>query len=34
VPLNCAWRNSPERFVFLNDDPQDFTGVNIDTGKE
>ncbi len=32
--LNCALQGiSPERLVFATDYPQDFTGVNTDTGK-
>jgi len=34
VALNCALQGiSPERLVFASDYPQDFTGVNTDTGK-
>ena len=32
--LNCALQGiRPERMVFASDYPQDFTGVNTDTGK-
>jgi aminocarboxymuconate-semialdehyde decarboxylase len=32
--LNCALAGiRPERLVFASDYPQDFTGVNTDTGK-
>jgi predicted TIM-barrel fold metal-dependent hydrolase len=32
--LNCALQGiRPERLVFASDYPQDFTGVNTDTGK-
>ena len=32
--LNCALLGiRPERLVFASDNPQDFTGVNTDTGK-
>jgi aminocarboxymuconate-semialdehyde decarboxylase len=32
--LNCALQGiRPERLVFATDYPQDFTGVNTDTGK-
>ena len=32
--LNCALEGiRPERLVFASDYPQDFTGVNTDTGK-
>jgi predicted TIM-barrel fold metal-dependent hydrolase len=32
--LNCALQEiRPERLVFASDYPQDFTGVNTDTGK-
>ena len=34
VALNCALQGiRPERLVFASDYPQDFTGVNTDTGK-
>jgi len=34
VALNCALEGiRPERLVFASDYPQDFTGVNTDTGK-
>ena len=34
VALNCALEGiRPERLVFASDYPQDFTGVNSDTGK-
>lgn len=34
VALNCALQGiGPERLVFASDYPQDFTGVNTDTGK-
>ena len=34
VALNCALKGiRPERLVFASDYPQDFTGVNTDTGK-
>ena len=34
VALNCALQGiRPERLVFATDYPQDFTGVNTDTGK-
>jgi aminocarboxymuconate-semialdehyde decarboxylase len=35
VALNCALQGiRPERLVFPSDYPQDFTGVNTDTGKD
>jgi predicted TIM-barrel fold metal-dependent hydrolase len=34
IALNCALQGiRPERLVFASDYPQDFTGVNTDTGK-
>jgi predicted TIM-barrel fold metal-dependent hydrolase len=34
VALSCALQGiRPERLVFASDYPQDFTGVNTDTGK-
>jgi aminocarboxymuconate-semialdehyde decarboxylase len=34
IALNCALQDiRPERIVFASDYPQDFTGVNTDTGK-
>jgi aminocarboxymuconate-semialdehyde decarboxylase len=34
VALNCALEGiRPERLLFASDYPQDFTGVNTDTGK-
>lgn len=34
VALNCALEAiRPQRLVFASDYPQDFTGVNTDTGK-
>ena len=34
VALNCALQGiRPERLVFASDYPQDFTGVNTDSGK-
>jgi aminocarboxymuconate-semialdehyde decarboxylase len=34
VALNCALQGiRPERLIFASDYPQDFTGVNTDTGK-